>query len=202
MNDVFSEIYHTNYWQDKHSLSGPGSNLKATATIRKKLPTVFAHLGIKSLLDIPCGDFYWFDKMWDDLELEKYIGADIVPELIFDLRNTFIHRDIEFQKLNAISDRLPRTDMILCRDMLGHLPNLEAYRAIKNFERSGATWLLATTFPNHENGNIDINAGQWRPINLADYKFGLGEPMLVIDENCTEGTGEYADKALGLWRLN
>lgn len=201
--DIFSRYYETNFWRDKESVSGPGSNLKNTEAIRAYLPPVFAQLGINSLLDLPCGDFYWFWQMWSrwsgrrQLEL-KYIGGDIVPQLIFDNRERYLHPNLQFEVLDAVHDRLPKVDMILCRDMLGHLPNADIVRSIKNFQRSGARYLLATTFPNWENKNIDIRTGEWRPINLSDWRFGLGEPILLLDEH---QKGKFNDKSLGLWEL-
>lgn len=199
--DVFTDIYQSNYWRDKESVSGPGSNLKSTEHLRKVLPPLLTSMGVKSLLDIPCGDFYWFNKMWPHLNLEWYLGADIVPLLVEQNRHAYTRPNVAlyFDVLNAVDGLLPEVDLILCRDLLGHLPNADVAKAIRNFRRSDSRWLLATTFPKRDNGNGDIKAGQWRPINLNDWKFGLGEPIMLIDE---KATGKFADKHLGLWEIN
>lgn len=195
MKDVFTDIYHTNYWNDKESVSGRGSNLKQTEGIREQLPDVFEQLDIYSLLDIPCGDYHWGAKMiWP----HEYIGADIVPEIIKENKKQFPQKD--WRVLDATKDELPKVDLILCRDMLGHFSNYEVRLALKNFRASGSTYLLATTFPDREN-NGDIKTGEWRPINLASM-FGLSNPILLIDEQNTEGDGSYSDKCLGLWKIN
>lgn len=36
--------------------------------------------GVRSVLDIPCGDFFWFKEI--KLDLDSYIGGDIVAPLI------------------------------------------------------------------------------------------------------------------------
>ena len=95
-------------------------------------------------------------------------------------------------------DRLPRTDLILCRDGLVHLTNHDILRALANFRRSGATWLLANTFVDREE-NPDIATGDWRPINLERSPFDLPPPLLLIDERCPAGAGAFRDKRLALW---
>lgn len=196
MREVFTHIYRTNFWKDKESVSGQGSNLKQTETIRRELPKLFKQLHMKSVLDIPCGDFYWFRHM-DLLEDVRYMGADVVPELIDALCVTFPF--IQFQVMDATTSVLPQVDLILCRDMLGHFSNVDVRLALKNFRLSGSKYLLATTFPDRDNVR-DIETGQWRPINLAQY-FGLPDPITVINEHSTEGNGKFADKSLGLWEL-
>lgn len=198
--DIFTSYYQNNFWGDLESASGSGSNMAATSAVRAQLPTLFSTLGIKSLLDIPCGDFYWFSQMLDDTILNLYIGADIVPELIVQNQHDFTTpgRAVYFETLDATNDTLPVVDAILCRDMLGHLTNYDVVETIKNFKRSGARWLLATTFPHHDNANENIHTGQWRPINLSDWRLGLGAPKLLIDE---KQKGKFNDKQLGLWEL-
>lgn len=197
MREVFTHIYRTNFWKDKESVSGQGSNLRQTETIRKVLPTLFDKFHVKSILDIPCGDFYWFRQMEFPNGI-KYIGADIVPELLDALWQTF--RGVDFRLLDATMSKLPRVDLILCRDMLGHFSNADVKLALNNFKSSGSIYLLATTFPDRENKG-DIETGQWRPVNLAQY-FGLPDPIVIINENSSEGAGKFKDKSLGLWVLN
>jgi hypothetical protein len=89
-------------------------------------------------------------------------------------------------------------DLVLCRDCLVHLSSKDAVAALRNLKRSGSTYLLATTFPEHTD-NPDVITGYWRPINLELPPFALPRPMLMINEGCPERGG--ADKSLGLWRI-
>lgn len=200
---IFKEIYEKNGWKGNDSISGQGSDLKQTATIRKTLPPVLSSLGIKSILDIPCGDFFWFKEMHLEDQLNMYIGADIVPELIEENRRRYTVPAMAryFEVLDATNDKLPEVDLIFCRDMLGHLSNTEVKKTLRNFKNSGAKWLMATTFPGRENQVPNIETGQWRPIDL-NYMWGLPECNLYLNEGCTEANGAYADKSLGLWEIN
>ena len=197
IQDTFSDIYHSNHWKNDESVSGNGSTMDATAEIRSKLPGLFRNYFIKSVLDIPCGDYNWFKEM--KLEIDYYLGADIVPEIV-EANQQYADFNRAFHLIDATSDDLPRVDLILCRDMLGHFSNADVKRTLQNFRASGSRYLLATTFPNHEN-STNIETGQWRPINLASL-FGLPNPIELINEKCMEGGGKFMDKSLGLWRLN
>lgn len=198
MRDIFSNIYHSNYWNDKDSVSGAGSNLKSTAAIRQALPPLLEELGVQTMIDIPCGDFYWFKEM--ELPEIQYIGADIVPELVEFCKKNYSDKNHTFLIADATKRVLPQVDLILCRDMLGHLTNEDVRKALKNFARSGTRYLLATTFPGRD-PNVDIQTGQWRPIDLEALRYGLGPAMLLLDEKCTDGGGKFSDKMLGLWEL-
>src|SRR5438552_4004881 len=76
---IFDRIYHRNRWGDWESASGSGSNLAQTRVVRRVLPLLVEELGCRSLLDIPCGDYFWMKML--DMDID-YTGGDIVPALI------------------------------------------------------------------------------------------------------------------------
>jgi hypothetical protein len=125
------------------------------------------------------------------------VAIDIVPELI--AANRKRHPGINFLAADIVSDPLPKSDLILCRDALVHLPNADVMRALANFRRSGAAWLLTNTFTVHDH-NPDIGPGSWRPINLQLPPFSLPAPSRAVDERCLGYEGMYRDKCLGLWQ--
>jgi hypothetical protein len=96
---------------------------------------------------------------------------------------------------------LPTADLVLIRDCLVHLSFVDIARAIGNLRRSNITWLLTTTFPEQE-ANEDIHTGDWRPLNLGRGPFHWPTPVELLNERCSEGEGQFADKSLGLWRIN
>jgi hypothetical protein len=97
-------------------------------------------------------------------------------------------------------DPLPACDVILCRDCLVHLSFENISRAIDNFKRSGARFLLTTTFTEIVT-NHDVEDGDWRALNFTCPPFGWPAPETLINEECHEMDGAYRDKSLGLWRL-
>lgn len=196
--DIFSDIFRTNAWRGAESISGTGSDLQQTEVIARELPGLVERFGISTMLDIPCGDFRWMQEV--DLGRVDYIGADIVDALVEENQSTHARDNRAFRRLNLIEDQLPRVDLVFCRDCLVHFSCADIRLALQNICKSGATYLLTTTFTARER-NGDIATGQWHAVNLMVAPFCLPQPLQLIDENCTEGDGSCGDKALGLWRV-
>lgn len=196
---IFLHIYKKNTWGGSESVSGPGSDRAQTSVLEARLPGLFRELGVKSILDIPCGDFHWMKNV--DLGSVSYIGADIVKELVDLNRSRYGNDAIKFMHLNLLEDPLPTADLVFCRDCLVHLANRDALAALRNIAESGSKYLLTTTFPTRINTS-DIATGQWRPINLTKEPFSLPEPMLIINEECTEAHGRFRDKSIALLSID
>lgn len=196
----FSHIYFNNLFQGGESRSGAGSSMEQTTVIRRELPNLVQEFGIKIFMDAPCGDWHWMRET--RLGAEQYIGVDIVGALIENNRRQFGNSSTSFVCLNLVSDDLPRADLIFCRDCLVHLNFEDIRKVIANFKRSGAKYLLTTTFTARER-NVDlVGRNIWRPLNLELPPFNFPKPLESIDEQCTECKGDFADKHLGLWALD
>ena len=198
MEYTFTGIYKSNAFGGKDSVSGPGSDVHQTRIITSELPALFNTLNISKMLDIPCGDFHWMKSV--DLNSIDYTGADIVKELIQKNREKYARDGVRFQYLNLIKDKLPKVDLIFCRDCLVHFSFAEIYLALDNVCNSQSKYFLTTTFTGRKE-NHDIETGKWRVLNLELVPFLLPKPLTIINEGCTEGDGAYEDKALGLWRI-
>ncbi len=195
--DVFTEIYRGKKWNGKESVSGPGSDLGETSAVRNQLPAVCRRFDIHTMLDIPCGDFNWMKHV--GFESMDYTGADIVADLI-QQNIRYEASNIHFCKLNLIKDKLPKVDMVLCRDCLVHFSLKDIFSALLNVCKSGSTYLLITTFTSRRE-NCDIITGQWYPLNLEIAPFSFPQPLWIINEESTERGGADKDKSLGLWRV-
>jgi len=194
---AFREAFQSNLW-GAASRSGPGSTPHQTAGIATSIPRLCAQLGVRRLLDIPCGDFSWMAKV--DLSGVRYVGADILPEIVERNEREYGREGRAFVCLDLTKSELPEADLLLCRDCLVHLSHTDVAAALRNVARSEARWLLTTTFP-EEPENVDIVVGDWRPIDLTKPPFDLPPPMEVLNEGCTEQGGQFADKSLGLWSV-
>lgn len=192
----FAGMYEDNIWGDRCSRSGSGSNLENTATLRKELPGLLVSLQVRSLLDLPCGDWAWMREV-DLTGLDAYIGGDIVPDLIERLNRDHADHRVRFAVLDAISSAIPATDAVMVRDLFGHLEHAQVRRAIANIKRGGATWLLATHYPRVEE-NLDVVMGAWRPQNFLLTPYRWPAPHAMIWE---EPVVERRDKTLAAWRL-
>jgi SAM-dependent methyltransferase len=194
---VFRDIYRRHHWSGSASASGAGASLDQTRELRRSLPALLRELGVATILDLPCGDYGWMRTF--ELPVDRYIGADLLPEVVEPLAAAFEDDYREFRVLDLTRDPLPPADLLFCRDCLVHLSYAGIRRALGNAVRSGIPYLLTTTFPRCE-GNEDIATGDWRVIDLERAPFQLPAPMHILNEGCTEGGGLFADKSLGLWR--
>ena len=176
------------------SVSGPGSNL-AESQVRYSLPNFFNELGVRSILDIPCGDFWWMKEI--DLDVENYLGADVVEELIENNIVKYGNDKRNFVKLDIMRDNLPQVDLVLCRDLLVHFTYRDISLALKNLKKSNSNFLLTTTFIGI-NENKDIPTGEWRAINLEKPPFNFPAPINLIEDY---DVNTKAGKKLGLWRI-
>lgn len=176
---VFDDIYHDNYWGSSESRSGGGSTRRATRPIRKALPKLFRDLQIRSMLDAPCGDYYWMREV--DLPAGcNYVGADIVPSLVGQLKREFPGKD--FRLLNIVEDEIfDHFDLWLCRDVLFHLPEAACMSILRRASMSDINFFASTSFTFVQE-NVDVSIGGFRFINLTKPPFNLPEPMYDFDD--------------------
>jgi hypothetical protein len=202
---VFDKVYEDNLWHDADSRSGTGSNLVQTQVIRRKIPEIIKQYGIKTMLDVPCGDYFWMKEIKNELEksLDLYVGADIVGELVQQNGTRYGNEKTQFRVLDVTKDELPKVDLVFSRDCFIHLSYKQIMAALRQFKKSGAVYLLTSTYTNDRlNKNTSDNYVNGRALNLELFPFHFPKPLLIVNEGCTEGGGEYADKSLGLWKLN
>jgi 2-polyprenyl-3-methyl-5-hydroxy-6-metoxy-1,4-benzoquinol methylase len=198
MQHLFEKIYSLHSWYDEESKSGPGASLKQTETVRQVFSKLLKDFHIKTLLDIPCGDFNWMKDV--DLSLYNYVGADIVNDIIKQNDLIYSKKNKRFVWGDITVSPLPKVDLVLCRDCLVHFSYADISNSITNIKKSRAKFLLTTTFTNRT--NEDIVTGYWRPINLEADPFHFPKPLQLFNENCTEENGRYSDKSLGLWKVD
>ena len=198
----FSKVFRNNLFFGTESRSGAGSDLTQTQEIARHLPGLLKDLKVRSLLDLPCGDFNWMSKL--DLNAVNYIGADLVPELIDHLNEAYGNNSRKFITVNIVNEVPPQTDAVFCRDLFVHLSNSEVARAISNLRKSGAEYLITTTFPLRVK-NLDLplisREVAWRTINLELSPFNFPKPIHILNEACTEVGGSFSDKSVGVWKI-
>ncbi len=192
---LFTLIHDKDLWNGKESVSGPGSTFDATRNIRASLPGLLERFSIRSVLDIPCGDFNWMQHV--DLIGVDYTGADLVETLIEVNNRKFASDKRRFLVLDLTKSALPQADLVLCRDALVHLDEGDIFRAFRNIKNSGTKYLLMTNFPDLRE-NIKLGPGYWRPINFQLPPYNLPAPLLSINED--EKDEGFQDKSMCLWK--
>ena len=194
--EVFTDIYHIDHWKTPESKSGSGSTLEATKTIREQLPKIIEKYSIRTMLDVPCGDYNWMKEVQKDC---KYLGGDIVAEVVQKNQQLYSSETVQFKQIDITTDTLPEVDLIFCKDCLQHLSYKKAKDTLNNFKRSGSKYLLVTSYPKTWR-NHDIYDGDYRALNLLIKPFYLPKFILKIKEE-SNAVGVEVDKTMYLFNL-
>jgi hypothetical protein len=191
----FTRIYKDGLWLNalnpSESRSGSGSTLASTAVFRAGLEKFLAERAPLTLFDAPCGDFNYMRhvKFPDGV---RYIGGDIVPELVAALRRKY--PDFRFVDFDITRDKFPECDIWLCRDCLFHLSYADIRKALENFVRSSARYALITNHLNVKE-NSDIVTGDFRFLDLTLPPVSLPAPQLSLHDLPVDGE----PRIVGLW---
>ena len=208
-----------------NSLSGPGSNAEETVGVRTALPTLLALLGVRSILDVPCGDFNYMRAVLSAPPTPPgvaYTGMDIVSPLVEQLQATFgtghsarigqrggrnssglgsskRHR-ITFARFDLSLEYLWPADLVVLRDVLFHFDQPRALTVLRRVGLSGCKHALITTFPRGLNR-----------VSARKYHAGRGfssyaswnledEPFALPAPLLALGQdGSRPDRVMGLW---
>jgi hypothetical protein len=197
LKNKFTKIHDLNLFKGDVSISGTGSDLIQTQVISLEIPKLLEKYKVKTFIDAPCGDLYWMQHV--QFYNVKYIGLDIVNELIIKNNEKFANENRIFICKNIVTDILPVADIIFIRDCWVHLNYQDTISCIMNLKSSKIKYLLTTSFPNTFK-NKDLYR-IWRPLNLNIEPFNFPIPIETINEGCTENGGKYKDKSLMLWEI-
>ena len=196
LRDRFAAIYKNQVWRNDRaagSLSGLGSELENTEAIRSHLSSVLESIGSQTLLDIGCGDFTWMHLVKLPT---RYIGVDIVPEVIQANVTQFGSENRTFYVLDATRDPMPPADTVLCREVLFHLSFDDIWRVVENVRNCGAKFLIATSDKDIQL-NADIKSGDFRLLNLQKSPFRFPRSRLLIQDNAVA-----KDRVLSIWEVS
>lgn len=197
--DLFTLYYKKNSWHGKESVSGPGSDYEQTKFLIPELEILLQDLKIKTMLDVPCGDFNWMRRV--DLGKINYRGGDIVDELINQNNRKHGKDNIKFSVIDLVNDKLPKVDLVMVRDCLVHLPTEDIVKALTNIKNSKSKYFLTTNFLwDHLDSNKEIEVGGWRRLNLQHEPFNLKHPIRIIIEGNSQSNDR--DKTMSLWLVS
>ena len=176
----FTNVYKNNLWGSAESVSGPGSTLKNAESdmlfLKQTLKTLYAPQTRISISDIPCGDMNWMKILLEDLKTDfdiAYTGYDIVDELIE--KNAKTHDQYRFETFNIVDNIPPKTDIIICRDLLNHLKSSDVVKALNNLVKSESTYLFISNNRGFENTELPLDVGgasRHLDIEKPPYNFG------------------------------
>ena len=188
--NAFRHIYLSNHWQNyfkldlQKSRSGPGSNLKYTSDMSRELEKFFVEKNIKTILDIGCGDFIWMNLLLNKYyNYDKYLGLDIVDELIKNNNLKYSNDKISFKTFDLVKDEIPKGfDIILIRDVFIHLKNEQIVNFLNLLKNLDIKFFGVTSTPSLKKNNELKAVGRYRDINIEIEPFNLKDFLHKIDE--------------------
>jgi SAM-dependent methyltransferase len=170
--DAFRHIYETDHWNGG---SGEGSAIEATEPYRRVLESVVAGSDVRSIVDAGCGD--WQFSRLVDWSGKRYVGVDIVPEVVAANRAAFGGDDVDFVAADIRTETLPAADLLLCKDVLQHwdVQSVQRFlaRNLARYRYALITNDLASVHSAAEMLNAEIPIGHWRPLDPERVPFGL-----------------------------
>ncbi len=192
----FENIYKGNLWGGRQSRSGSGSDLEETVNVAEGIVDFIKENKVMSVLDIPCGDMNWMKGVLHQLNEEvSYIGADIVKEAVdenIDKFKSWKGCEVSFEVMDLTADSLPKVDLIIVRDCLGHLSDENILKAMKNIYKADPKFLAATHWPTA--GKSIVSDAGWMPINMRYY-------IEISKLQFIESVDEYFEgKKLAFWK--
>jgi hypothetical protein len=187
---TFKNVYRQNQWgksPDGKFFSGVGSYGAAADTYVTEISRLIDQHASEfdrpvTVVDLGCGDFSIGSRLVSALPGARYIGCDIVPELIEHHRSVPRGELVSFQAVDIVKQPLPAGDICLIRQVLQHLSNsdiasvlskLRQYRYV--FVTEGQP-LSPTGEPNPDqptgrNVRFDFETGLGRGVELDQPPF-------------------------------
>lgn len=182
--------------------SGPGATEEESRGARAAVNHVIGQYGIRSVLDVPCGDHGWMRLVdLEEMGVERYLGVDIVQEVVEQDRIHFGSDVKRFVQGDARSEQFGDGDgdggwdLVVCRDMLNHLSPQDGTAALRNLKTQGR-WLLATTWTAEVNEPFR-GSEVYCKLNLQSPPYGLEEPVAAFHD---PGPDPSISKTMALWR--
>lgn len=160
LTNTFEDIYRQDRWTNG---SGPGSAPSSTIEYRAFIERFIKENEVRSVTDLGCGDWQ-FSKLIDWTGVE-YTGFDIVDFIIERNVRDYGADNVRFQLLTDIAD-LPGGDLLLCKEVLQHLPNAMIADYLDQFRRKYKFTLITNAIEPLDIANGDIASGDWRPLRL------------------------------------
>lgn len=191
--EVFTSIYDSKHWvqpdnnlkDDQLSVSGHGSYLgtQQTEKLIQNLDQFIKLFNISSIIDIPCGDFLWMDKVISKNKNIKYLGLDIVENLIDKNLKKYRADNIDFKLSDIFEENKlfeEKADLFFTRDFFIHCENKDIINLIKKIKKSRFKYFACESYDIKTNKNVQT--GKHRKINIFLEPFNLSEPIFKFQD--------------------
>lgn len=184
VGEKFEQIYRESAWGRGN---GAGSIASNTVDYRHFLLKFITQNQVRSVLDFGCGD--WQFSRYIDWDGVSYHGVEIVEDLVTTNMARFQSPNVSFSKFVDF-DSLPNVDLVICKDVLQHLPNTYVSRYLSALLRKSRFVLVSNDIDPAEAINGHIAVGEWRPVKLDLAPFLL-RTGVVFEWDVRDGAGVH-----------
>lgn len=188
--EVFSEVYRCKLWGAGAGAfySGPGSDPENASAYCDLVRDTASSIGSReiTIVDLGCGDFRVGRQFL--APGIRYIGIDVVPELIAYNTRAFGGGAATFVCGDIVHDELPPGDICLVRQVLQHLSNAEIAKILDKL-RAYEVSLITEHYPKDLSGwkaNVDkphggdVRFGDNSAVFLDQPPFNVANAQLVL----------------------
>jgi 2-polyprenyl-3-methyl-5-hydroxy-6-metoxy-1,4-benzoquinol methylase len=175
--EVFSKIYKEDLW---HGGSGVGSKLENVKEYIDILQKYIDKPEVKTVLDLGCGD--WQFSKFLDLSSVSYLGVDVVESVVESNSTSYSASNIKFISRDITTYEIPKSDLIICKDVLQHLSNKNIVTILIKIITSSKFSLITNDFNPENADNRDINNGEYRCLDLTLSPFYLDVVTVLESE--------------------
>lgn len=173
--EIFTRYYDQGEWGRNdvgEGISGVGSILDNARPYVEYLQKFIDKHHIKSVVDVGCGDWELSKNIrWGSI---KYYGYDVVQSVIGKDIERYGTPRIHFICADGVNACLPKADLLICKDVLQHLPNSYIHTLISKFGRFKYCLLTndisAPSVANPQfNNDIPIGSGRFVDLTLPPF---------------------------------
>lgn len=172
--EVFTSVYTNAVWdrnEEGLGTSGPGSTLKTAQPYMEFLQKFLASNNIQSVADIGCGDWTFSKHVhWGDIQ---YTGYDVVKDVIEKNKIKFAKPTITFIHGDAVHLNLPSADLLLCKDVLQHLPLEDIQLFLTQLPKFKHCLITNDVDYTLSSTNQQVQRGGYRTLDLTKPPFNL-----------------------------
>lgn len=188
---LFDVVYENNYWGNG---SGSGSDELLCADYVRFLQDFFIKHKISSVTDAGCGDWQFSKNIRFDGMI--YRGFDVSSFVIAANSAKYAKENVSFELYDGDFSKLASADLLICKDVLQHLPNAKVHEFIANLPRF--KYALITNDIGSYKTNQDILPTEYRNLDLRLAPFNLKcEKVFEIQEGFQSSGTE--SKSVFLW---
>lgn len=165
LNILFDTVYETNMWGNG---SGSGSKEELLHGYVMFVQDFLRKHEIRTIADVGCGDWQFSKNI--DWGGASYTGYDVASVVINANNARYAKENVHFVHYNGDFAQIQSADLLICKDVLQHLPNAKIHDFIAILPKFRYA-LIANDIS--ERVNADILPTQYRALDLRQPPFNL-----------------------------